>query len=1284
MTGKNYPSETTTVFVPISKLIRGTIFAGRYEIIEELGKGGMGKVYRVLDRKIDEEVALKLLSPEYFHQEDAIARFRDELKLARKITQKNVCRMYHLEEEEGSYYITMEYIPGENLKDLIKREKRLPVKRAIFLAKQFCEGLAEAHRLDVIHRDLKSKNIMIDTDGNVRILDFGIAFSLREGDETTEGILIGSPHYMSPEQAAGEVSGPRSDIYSLGVILYEMVTGRLPFEGETALALIRKHKTELPSDPRDHNDLLPEDLSRVILKCLEKEKERRYQTAEDILSELEKIERGIPVVIEPERSHLPSFLIGEKMERISHEKPVFVARDKELAVLKEHLASAVDGRGRVTFVTGEAGSGKTTLIHEFAHRVQGEYNELVFSFGNCNAHTGLGDAYLPFREILNVLTCDIERKWTTGTITQEHAIRLWNLLPFSGSAIADSGPDLIENFVSGDRLLEHVGALRPRRPELRERIAKLIERRSEGSAPLTLQQSDLFEQYTRVLLSMSRQKPLLLLLDDLQWADTGSLYLLGHFGRLIRGNRILIIGAFRPAEVAQGRNGEQHPLEPLIYEFQKDTDNLKLELGQIGDREFVEEFLNTEPNLLGPGFREILYRQTMGNPLFTIELLRNMQEKEMIVPNREGKWVETPSLDWDSLPARIDAVVEERINKLPVHLQDLLVLASVEGEEFTGEVIARLKKKESLDVVKLLSRELEKRYRIIVPMGIRKVKGRRLSLFRFRHILFQKYLYNRISRAERCYLHEEVGTALEKLYSGNTEKIAVQLARHFGEAGNAAKEMEYLEKAGERAARAYAHKEAVEFFTRVSELGSEKDAPRDRRRQANWEQRLGEAYLGMGKIPESRMYLMRALANLDRPVPVKKWRLTAGILRELLRQVAHRIYPAIFIGRSRKARPILLQTVRTYDYITEIGYLSQEKILALYTTFCSLNIAERAGPSPELARVYVHLGLGAGVYSLHSLAERYIRYALDTAYSVDSLHSIGYISMITATYYLGVGKWQKAEDAINKAAELYHRTGDWRRWEQIFSTGGHLSYYRGKFKKSMRSYENLYNLAVDRGDPLHRYWGLTGMAMNKLRLGMTDDALENLEKIDIDELQDVHRAEKISIFAFSALAHFFRNEHRLALRFADQASELFSQSDPRMATMKAYLCVAEVIFPLWEACLHKVESDEKILSELVKKLLSVYHKYAKVFPIAQPGYSVWWGLYLWLTNKQKKAWKVWKEGLALAERLGMPYERGMFHYEMGRHSAGPDREHHLKMAQKIFSRMGTTHNLTCTEAELDR
>jgi predicted ATPase len=297
--------------------------------------------------------------------------------------------------------------------------------------------------------------------------------------------------------------------------------------------------------------------------------------------------------------------------------------------------------------------------------------------------------------------------------------------------------------------------------------------------------------------------------------------LLFHLGRQLAGSRILIVGAYRPEEIAFGRRGERHPLDSVVNEFQRDLGDIVVNLGQAESRGFVEAFLDSEPNRLGVAFREMLYRQTHGHPLFTIELLRGMRERGDLVQDQEERWLEGAALDWEALPARVEAVIAERIGRLFEPLQDILRAASVQGETFTAEVLARARGGDEREIVRRLSGELDRIHHLVRAQGVLRVdsqlplasSGQRLSLYRFRHILFQKYLYNSLDQVERVRLHEDVGNVLERLWRGQTEEVAVQLARHFQEAGVSEKAITYLHQAGDRAVRLSANEQAIAHFS---------------------------------------------------------------------------------------------------------------------------------------------------------------------------------------------------------------------------------------------------------------------------------------------------------------------------------------------------------------------------------------------------------------------------------------------------------------------------------------
>lgn len=603
--------------------------------------------------------------------------------------------------------------------------------------------------------------------------------------------------------------------------------------------------------------------------------------------------------------------------------PPFVAREREMARLNHFLDLALAGQGQVIFVTGGPGSGKTALAQEFVRRALEAHPHLAAAQGNGNAYTGQGDPYLPFLEILQMLTGNGESARVGGAVPPEQSARLRQLCPTTVAALFEVGSDLPGRFISI-----------PEPPGRTQTVG------------VPLEQTHLFEQYTQVLRAVAGQVPLLLVLDDLQWADAGSVNLLFHLGRKTAGSRILIVGVYRPGDVASGRGGERHPLEPVINEFQREWGDIGIDLAQTENRPFVEALLDAEPNCLEADFRELLYRHTDGQALFTVELLRGLQDRGDLLRDEAGRWMVGPTLAWDRLPARIEAVIAEQFGRLPRVWQTLLTVAGVEGEEFTAEAIACAQGIDEQTVIEGLSGDLAHRYHWVSAVGCRQVNNRRLSRYRFRHYLFQKYLYHRSDEVERARYHEAMGNALESLYGDQAGEIAVALAYHFEQAGVVGKAVGYLMQAAQRAVQLAAHQEAIAHLNRGLELLQNlSPSPERDRQELALQLALGVALItfqGYGTPETSRAYAraQQLSRQIDQPAEVFTALLgmasfyavraeyqTALALSEQLFAVAQQNsdpaqlaaaccikgYSFLGLGDFVRARPVLEQILSLYD-----------------------------------------------------------------------------------------------------------------------------------------------------------------------------------------------------------------------------------------------------------------------------------------------------------------------------------------------------------------------------------
>lgn len=492
----------------------------------------------------------------------------------------------------------------------------------------------------------------------------------------------------------------------------------------------------------------------------------------------------------------------------------FVGRKNELTLLNKILARSIQGNGQVRFIAGEAGAGKTALISKFVESALDLYPDLVVGIGTCNSHAGISDPFLPFREILAMFTGDVERELGRRIQSSKNETRLKDFLKVSGQAIVELGPDLLDIFVPGAGIITRAGTFLAGKAGWLKGL-ELIEKKKRASpAQPALDPARIIEQYSSVVKSMAEKQPLIIALDDLQWADQSSLNLLFHLIRQIEQSRVLILGAYRPEEVTIGRGDLGHPLVQIVGDLKRYYGDILLDLDQSGDerKDFVWQIIDSQPNRLGDKFRQELLHHTSGHALFTVELLKEMREQGAIQQDDNGLWYQPEVITWDDLPSQIEGVIETRISRLDPTDREILQIGSVEGELFTGEVIAKVVNVDPSELIRRISSIHIRKHDLISTEGTIQIDSHRISRYQFRHMLFQKYLYSMLEDSERSYIHEDIGNALEELYGNQADKIAVQLARHFNLSGNHKRAIGYLLIAGNQAHAASAYQEATQAF----------------------------------------------------------------------------------------------------------------------------------------------------------------------------------------------------------------------------------------------------------------------------------------------------------------------------------------------------------------------------------------------------------------------------------------------------------------------------------------
>ena len=744
-----------------------SVAAGRYVIGHLVGEGARKRVFAATDTRLGRDVAVAVVKMEGLDDAGRKRIEREARAMALLGDHPHIVTVHDVGEEADAPYIVSQLMSGGSLADLLAKapDHRLSVEESLRMGIQVGRALAHAHSHSVVHRDLKPANIWLDANGTILLGDFGLAATTDHSRLTAEGLVVGTVAYLAPEQAVGRTADARSDLYSFGAVLYELLCGRPPFLGDDAVAVISQHLNTAPVAPAWHNASVPAELDSLVQRLLAKDPDERPASAVAVIEELERIAKA---PTEPPMTPTP---VTSRLMPMTRR---LVGRTAELAQLTVAFDEAVSGRGCLMMIVGEPGIGKTRLAEELA--VYASVRGAAVCWGHCYEGE-LAMPYLPFVEALRTY-------------------------------VRDRPDDELRAELSG-------GA-----PEVATLVSELRERFSDLPASPELggdaERMRLFEGITTFLRNASSDRPIVLLLDDLHWADKPTLLMLQYLARNLRHERVLLVGTYRDVELDRA-----HPLSDAVASLRHEHLYQRVLLRGLSadDVKALIDAIDDQDSPLA--FAETIHKETEGNPFFVAEILRHLVETGAI-SKVEGTWVGNPETIAENLPEGVREVIGRRLGRLTGDCNRMLTVASAMPGGFSVEVIAdvlSIDEDQTLDVLDeaLAAQVLRER---------REERG----TYEFSHALIRQTLYAELSTPRRVRLHRQIASALETRHGGEAD--LGELAYHCFQSapgGDVPKAIDYATRAAERARAQAAHEETARFYDmaiQALELAEDPDTER--------------------------------------------------------------------------------------------------------------------------------------------------------------------------------------------------------------------------------------------------------------------------------------------------------------------------------------------------------------------------------------------------------------------------------------------------------------------------
>ncbi len=1140
---------------------------------------------------------------------------------------------------------------------------RVSLPRIAQLFRKICESLAYVHGQGIIHRDLSPSNVFLVRDQHPVLFDFGLAaqVSTASGRDVIEvgGLLRGTAHYMSPEQARGEIVDARSDLYSLGCILYEALAGRPPFLAESVMTVLMRHVEDPPLPPSmilaaSGAPVLPAELEALVLSLLEKKPSARIGYAEDVAARLgemlESLEAraveeseagaeanagaGAASASAPSSSSASSALSGaatgsDSGRRALAERPrPYIYRpglagrtaliDQLDAVLLRHW----QGTGCCAVLVGESGVGKTRLAGELATRARG-YD-------------------------VRVLVGECEPIGVDGELRAAPLHPLRPLLRLLAERCREGGPEATA------RLLGAAGGiLAAYEPALAELAPPVVERVDPGAARFRV-----LAVLGDAIRELTRDAPVLLVIDDLQWADELTLALFSSLGPEQRG--LLVLGTARAEEMTPEIESVLRSIDATLVEVPR--------LSAAGVGAMVRDMLALEDDV--PALTELVAQRSEGNPWLVPEVVRAAVEDGALHRELGGRWQLRAQgdarLDGLPVPGAVQTLVDRRMAALSPAARQLAMTAAVLGRVCDAEALsatARLSAEEvRAQLVELIQRQ------VLHELG----NGQ----LRFAHDRLREHAYTALPLLARRQLHRQAALALEARLGEGAALVPrlSELAMHWEQAAELPRAAHYLERGAEHALATAAFGEARSLLRRLLELPLVVESPRG----ARWDRWLGEACFALGDLPAAATYAQQSLDQLGHSLPSSAagWAASigAGVGKQLWRRAARglrRERPPEALSEDRTAGSEagrLADAALAAARMTSFYFFNNDSLGLMGASLQAINLAERAGGQVPVAEIYAQLGYIAGIAKLGAVSRGYFARAHATALATRDASGRTWAHFCEAAASIGAGRWQQARESGRAGLAIAEALRNPQDVEVAHTILGHCDFATGDYQAALASAQRLHDSAQARQNPQHEAWGLYTQGRAALYLGQLDEALDQF-RFALRLLESI--SDKASLILCGgmqacALARSGQLEEARAVADATTA-RIGGRAPPVFTISEGLVCTAEAYLELWRR-------GDGGAAEAAQRAIGNVKKLAKIFAIAAPAAAWLGGLAHSLAGRTWRARRQLARALAQATALTMPYDQAMARHGLSM-LGGDDAEAHASEAQLLFKRLGCAWHL---------